>query len=65
MTETCRGDDLLKSQKLLQQLSLSQWDNEGGAGRCGPKESTAGLAPSSIPVLTNTTAFARSRQSSI
>lgn len=54
MTETCRGDDVLKSQQLLQQLSLSQWDNEGGAGRCGPKESTAGLTPSSIPVLANT-----------
>ena len=37
-----------------QQLPLSQWDNEGGAGRCGPQESTAGFAPSSIPVLTNT-----------
>ena len=37
-----------------QQLPLSQWDNEGGAGRCGTQESTAGLAPSSIPDLTNT-----------
>lgn len=50
MTESCRGNAVPKSQ----QLPLSQWDNEGGAGRCGPKESTAGLAPSSIPVLTNT-----------
>jgi hypothetical protein len=27
---------------------LSEWDNEGGAGRCGPKESTAGLPPPEI-----------------
>lgn len=33
---------------------LSEWDNEGGAGRCGPKESTAGLPPPEIPELTNT-----------
>ena len=50
MTESFRGDAVPKSQ----QLPLSQWDNEGGAGRCGPKESTAGLTRSSIPVLTNT-----------
>lgn len=50
MTESCRGDAVPQSQ----QTPLSQWDNEGGAGRCGPKESTAGLTPSSIPVLTNT-----------
>lgn len=37
-----------------QRLRLSEWDNEGGAGRCGPKESTAGLPPSGIPELTNT-----------
>lgn len=35
-------------------LPLSEWDNEGGAGRCGPKESTAGTPPHSIPELTNT-----------
>jgi hypothetical protein len=35
--------------------SLSAWDYEGGAGPCGPKESTAGLPPSDdIPELTNT-----------
>lgn len=50
MTESCRGDAAPRSQ----QLPLSQWDNEGGAGCCSPKESTAGLTPSSIPVLTNT-----------
>ena len=54
MTVSCRGDAVPTSQQLPQQLSLSQWDNEGGAGRRGPKESTAGLAPSSIPALTNT-----------
>jgi len=37
-----------------QRMPLSEWDNEGGAGRCGPKESTAGLPPSGIPELTNT-----------
>ena len=37
-----------------QRTSLSEWDNEGGAGRCGPKESTAGLPPPEIPELTNT-----------
>ena len=33
---------------------LSQWDDEGGAGRCGPKESTAGFVEHPIPELTNT-----------
>ena len=37
-----------------QRLLLSAWENEGGAGRCGPKESTAGLRPAEIPELTNT-----------
>ena len=37
-----------------QRLSLSEWDNEGGAGCCGPKESTAGKPPQNIPELTNT-----------
>ncbi len=37
-----------------QRLPLSEWDNEGGAGRCGPKESTAGLPAPEIPELTNT-----------
>lgn len=37
-----------------QKLPLSEWDNEGGAGRCGPKESTAGLPAPEIPELTNT-----------
>jgi hypothetical protein len=26
-------------------MPLSEWDNEGGAVRCGPKESTAVLPP--------------------
>jgi hypothetical protein len=38
----------------IQKLSLSVWDYEGGAGPCGPKESTTGLAPSEVPALTNT-----------
>jgi len=37
-----------------QNLSLSVWDYEGGAGPCGPKESTTGLDPFEIPELTNT-----------
>ena len=44
--------------KSVQKRALSAWDYEGGAGRCGPKESTAGLAPADIPAdipaLTNT-----------
>lgn len=36
-------------------LQLSQWDNEGGAGRGGPKESSGhGDAAPAIPELTNT-----------
>jgi len=35
--------------------ALAQWDYEGGAGPCGPKESTAELPHSEdIPELTNT-----------
>jgi hypothetical protein len=38
-----------------QQLLLSIWDDEGGAGRCGPKESTAHpVKDPIIPDLTNT-----------
>jgi hypothetical protein len=37
-----------------QNLSLSVWDYEGGAGPCGPKESTTGLPLFEIPELTNT-----------
>ena len=40
--------------KSVQKRALSAWDYEGGAGRCGPKESTAGLPPVDIPALTNT-----------
>jgi len=44
--------------KSVQKRALSAWDDEGGAGRCGPKESTAGLPPADIPAdipaLTNT-----------
>lgn len=37
------------------QLLLSIWDDEGGAGRCGPKESTAHpVKDPIIPDLTNT-----------
>lgn len=36
------------------QEQLSRWDYEGGAGRCGPKESTAGFVEHPIPELTNT-----------
>ena len=38
-----------------QPLLLSIWDDEGGAGRCGPKESTAHpIEDPTIPDLTNT-----------
>ena len=38
-----------------QQLLLSIWDDEGGAGRCGPKQSTANPVENPIiPNLTNT-----------
>lgn len=50
MTTKASDGPELKSQK----SPLSEWDNEGGAGRCGPKESTAGLPPAEIPELTNT-----------
>jgi hypothetical protein len=33
---------------------LSEWDNEGGAVRAGPKVSMAEPEPSSTPALTNT-----------
>jgi len=32
-----------------QKFALAQWDHEGGAGRFGPKASTAGLPPSAVP----------------
>jgi hypothetical protein len=48
---TTPQDSLDKSSK---RLSLSEWDYEGGAGPCGPKESTAGLPAADIPELTNT-----------
>lgn len=50
MTTTPPNDPHQGSQK----LSLSVWDYEGGAGPCGPKESTTGLDPFEIPALTNT-----------
>ncbi len=36
------------------QRPLSEWDNEGGAGRCGPQENTAWFPPFGAPDLTNT-----------
>ena len=39
----------------IQQLRLSIWDDEGGAGRCGPQESMAHPVENRlIPDLTNT-----------
>jgi hypothetical protein len=36
------------------QMALSRWDNEGGAGPCGPQEgSIPGDAPFEVPPLTN------------
>jgi len=50
MTEENCGDPAPKSL----QRSLSEWDNEGGAGRCGPQESTAWFPRFEVPELTNT-----------
>ena len=51
MSEDPRGSADPQSQQLL----LSIWDDEGGAGRCGPKESTAhSVNAAVIPELTNT-----------
>jgi hypothetical protein len=37
------------------QMALSRWENEGGAGRCGPQESQVSAeAQSEVPELTNT-----------
>ena len=36
------------------QRPMSEWDNEGGAGRCGPQESTASFPRFEVPELTNT-----------
>src|SRR6185437_5455729 len=44
-----KPDSLDPSQQ--RQAALSRWDNEGGAGPCGPRISAE--APSEIPVLTN------------
>jgi hypothetical protein len=36
------------------QMALSRWDNEGGAGPCGPQESLmSGKAQSDVPELKN------------
>jgi len=36
------------------QMALSRWDNEGGAGPCGPQEDHGRAeAPSDVPELTN------------
>ena len=38
-----------------EQIPLSRWDNEGGAGRCGPQESISGHhIVADVPELTNT-----------
>jgi len=51
MSEDPRGSADPQSQQLL----LSIWDDEGGAGRCGPNESTARPVNGPvIPELTNT-----------
>jgi hypothetical protein len=35
-------------------MALSRWDNEGGAGPCGPQEGqTSAAAQSEVPELTN------------
>lgn len=48
-------DHQTSSDPQTQQLLLSIWDDEGGAGRCGPKESTAHpIKDPIIPDLTNT-----------
>ena len=47
-----KPDSLDRSQQLL--MALSRWDNEGGAGPCGPQEGQISTeAQSAVPELTN------------
>lgn len=47
-----KPDSLAFSQQ--RQMALSRWDNEGGAGPCGPqKGQTSAEAQSEVPELTN------------
>jgi hypothetical protein len=47
-----KPESLASSQQ--RQMALSRWDNEGGAGRCGPQEGqTSAKAQSAVPELTN------------
>ncbi len=51
-----RPDKTLARLRALQQraMALSRWDNEGGAGRCGPQQDSAmGVPPSRTPALTD------------
>ena len=47
-----KPDSIDHSQR--RQMALSRWDNEGGAGPCGPQEGeTSAAAQSEVPELTN------------
>jgi hypothetical protein len=47
-----KSDSLDPSQQ--RQMALSRWDNEGGAGPCGPQnDQISGEAQSEVPDLTN------------
>ena len=47
-----KPESLASSQQ--RQMALSRWDNEGGAGPCGPQEGqTSAEAQSEVPELTN------------
>src|SRR6185437_14774337 len=47
-----KPESLASSQQ--RQMALSRWDNEGGAGPCGPQEGqSSGTAQSDVPELTN------------
>jgi hypothetical protein len=47
-----KPESLASSQQ--RQMALSRWDNEGGAGPCGPQEGpTSAGAQSEVPELTN------------
>lgn len=52
MSESANKDAVAAQRR---RLAISQWDTEGGAGPCGPQESTArGSHAPAIPELTNT-----------
>ena len=48
------SDPALQDAWLLRQMALSRWDNEGGAGACGPQDAAApDESQDRAPPLTN------------